>query len=373
MKKFFLIAAGLAASLGTSAQLMVDWDENGQKIFYPEDLVCEGGISYDEDNACFMADGTPGKILLNLDGKTIDFSEVAKIEVTGPTYGAWDDTDPVGYLTITDAVNGKVNQWWGSRYNVNYADYAANSSKVDSVYWETRKIEVKDDEGNATGETTYPEGEIYLDEIILTKSVEQDPNAITAAMWHKWIGTDENAVIDEEDDVPGAVVNLNTVLRPGAVVAGQANGTVKYWAYADLTQYKGIYIKGTPGMQFRLMFNRPADAEDGTESGDFIEVNPTIPEDGEVTVYFSQALNSRKDNAPAFEGVNYVHLLCCKTGWGSAEGRVAKFNFVTEGAGIEEVSEAKADQSAVYNIFGQRVSKDYRGVVIKNGKKYIQE
>lgn len=372
MKKFTLICASLMAALGMNAQMMVDWNAEGQFIFYPEDLVCEGGISYDADNACFVSDGTSGKILLNLNGKTIDFSEVAKIEVNGPEYGAWDDTDPIGYLTINDAVNGRVNQWWGSRYNVNYADYAAKSSKVDSVYWETRRVEIKDEAGEPTGEIVYPQGEIYIDEIVLTKSVEEDPMAITASMWHKWIGIDENAVINEEDDNPGAVVNLNTTLGAGSVVAGQGGGTVKYWAFADLTPYKGIYIKGTPGMQFRLMFNRPVDNEDGSESPDFVEVNPELPESGEVTVYFDTAINS-KTGELAFEGVNYVHLLCCKTGWGSAEGKVAKFNYVTEEAGLNTITVTDDENSPVYNVFGQRVNDDYRGIVIKNGKKFFNK
>lgn len=372
MKKITLLCAGLMAAMGANAQLMIDWNEEGQFSFYPEDLVCEGGISYDEDNACFVSNGTPGKILLKLDGKTIDFSEVAKIEVNGPTYGKWDDTDPIGYLTINDVENGRVNQWWGSRYEVDYAAYAAKSSKVDSVYWETRRVEVKDEAGNPTGEITYPIGEISIDEIILTKSVEADPMAITASMWHKWIGIDENAVIDTEDDNPGAVVNLNTTLGAGSVVAGQGGGTVKYWAYADLTPYKGIYIKGTPGMQFRLMFNRPVDNEDGSESPDFVEVNPELPESGEVTVYFDSCINSKTGNL-AFEGVKYVHLLCCKTGWSSAEGKVAKFNFVAEGSGVQSIAASDSDNAPIYNVFGQRVDENYRGIIIKNGKKFINK
>lgn len=374
MKKFTLLCAGLMAAMGVNAQLMVDWNDEGQCTFYPEDLVCEGGISYDADNACFVSDGTPGKLMLNLEGKTIDFSEVARIEVNGSEYkdNPWGNDDPVGTLKITDAVNGVINQWYGSRYNVDYKDYAEKSAKVDSVYFTVRYVEVTNDAGEVT-ESYNVAGEFYIDEIVLTKSVEQDPNAITAEMWHRWIGIDENAVIDEADDNPGAVVNLNTTLGAGSVVAGQGSGTVKYWAFADLTPYKGIYIKGTPGMQFRLMFNRAEDAEDGTESADFIEVNPEIPEEGEVTVYFSEALNSRADNAPAFEGVKYIHLLCCKTGWGSAEGKVAKFNYVTEGSSVDAVSAVEVQDSAIYNVFGQRVDENYRGIVIKNGKKFINK
>ena len=41
--------------------------------------------------------------------------------------------------------------------------------------------------------------------------------------------------------------------------------------------------------------------------------------------------------------------------------------------GIKEVENRKEDANApLYNLAGQRVGKDYKGVVIKNGQKYIQ-
>ena len=41
--------------------------------------------------------------------------------------------------------------------------------------------------------------------------------------------------------------------------------------------------------------------------------------------------------------------------------------------GIENivVDEAVKGNGAIYNIAGQRVDKSYKGIVIKNGKKYI--
>ena len=41
--------------------------------------------------------------------------------------------------------------------------------------------------------------------------------------------------------------------------------------------------------------------------------------------------------------------------------------------GIKEVENRKEDANVpLYNLAGQRVGKDYKGVVIKNGQKYIQ-
>ena len=50
--------------------------------------------------------------------------------------------------------------------------------------------------------------------------------------------------------------------------------------------------------------------------------------------------------------------------------------FIVDGrpTAIANVSANKANENApVYNLNGQKVSKDYKGVVVKNGKKYIQK
>ncbi len=42
--------------------------------------------------------------------------------------------------------------------------------------------------------------------------------------------------------------------------------------------------------------------------------------------------------------------------------------------GINEVSNGAVNESApIYNLAGQRVSKDYKGVVVQNGKKFIKK
>ena len=48
-------------------------------------------------------------------------------------------------------------------------------------------------------------------------------------------------------------------------------------------------------------------------------------------------------------------------------------NFVFDGTttGVSLLPQSKADNDATYNLAGQRVGKSYKGVVIKNGKKYI--
>ncbi len=50
----------------------------------------------------------------------------------------------------------------------------------------------------------------------------------------------------------------------------------------------------------------------------------------------------------------------------------APYQYGTDPSGIINVKEdAVKNNSAIYNLAGQRVSKDYKGIVVKNGKKYI--
>ena len=44
-----------------------------------------------------------------------------------------------------------------------------------------------------------------------------------------------------------------------------------------------------------------------------------------------------------------------------------------ESTGISTVKATAENNSVIYNIAGQKVSKDYKGLVIKNGKKMIQK
>ena len=41
--------------------------------------------------------------------------------------------------------------------------------------------------------------------------------------------------------------------------------------------------------------------------------------------------------------------------------------------GIETVKANKAFDGAIYNLAGQKVNANYKGVVIQNGKKFIQK
>ncbi|MDE7347724.1 MAG: hypothetical protein K2N48_13415 [Muribaculaceae bacterium] len=385
MKKFTLLSAALVVAMGANAQLMIDWNEEGQYVFHAEDFIAEGSISWSEDEAAFVCDGTgEGKIMLNLDGKTIDFSEVANIDVKGSWEsgdatgefgpGAWGPEDPLASLYINDAVNGMVNEWMGSRYAINYAGladkgdhngepYYSFSTKIDAFYFKARTTQ--EGEGEEAVITGSVPGLIFLDEVVLTKLKVQDPQAI-APLFHVWDGFDENAQIAADPSTMGFEDNIGkNVIGGGAVVLG--NGSVSGELYADLTGYAGIYAKGTPGLGLRLLFNRPTPTEGITEC------NPVFDENGEFEFYFTELTN--KEIELFGQAYPFVHLNTVKLPWGDYEApvKIQKFNFIEKGGdAVETINGVKA-ADAIYNVFGQKVDENYRGIVIKNGKKFINK
>ena len=390
MKKFTLLSAALVAAMGANAQIMIDWNEEGQYTFHAEDFIAEGSISWDDDEAAFVCNGEgEGKIMLNLDGKTIDFSEVASIKVVGSwesgedsaDFGpsAWNESDPLGTLVINDALNGQINAWWGSRYDINYTgvadkgDFAGEkyysiSTKVDAFYFTARTI--SEGEGEEAVVVGSVPGYVYIDEVVLTKVIEKDPQAISIEMWHNWTAWDATAEIDTEKPFYGED-NVGKNIGAGAVLLG--TGNVLGCEFADLTGYAGIYIKGTPGMTLRLLFNRP-DMEGG--SAPITECNPVCDENGECNFMFTELTNAEIEKFGA--AYPYVHLNSVKTPWGLPEGvesvKVQKFNFIEKGSedAVETINAAK-NADVMYNVFGQKVDESYRGIVIKNGKKFINK
>lgn len=368
MKKFTLLSAALVAAMGMNAQIMIDWSEEGTYSFYAEDFEGEGSIAWDDDESAFVCNGEgAGKLMLKLDGKTIDFSEVASITVKGSYQadgadpvefgpGAWGAEDPLETLVINDVVNGQINAWFGSRYAVNFADYRNSAAKVDAFYFTARTI--KEGEGDDAVIIGSVPGIVIIDEVVLTKVMELDPNAITGDMWHEWDSVEPGAQI--VGDFKGDVL-LNTNLGAGAVFAGQMSGMVEGKIYADLSEYAGIYLKGTPGLIWRGLFNRVLMGDEG----DYLNVLCPLNEDGEYTLIFAEN--------DVLKDATYFHLNSVKLDWGSAEGKFTKFNFIEKGQGAVETINSAEKADVLYNVYGQKVDASYRGIVIKNGKKFVNK
>ena len=123
----------------------------------------------------------------------------------------------------------------------------------------------------------------------------------------------EPEAIDDGAATFGCEMNLYKSLAAGNVVFGNTN--VYYLWYADLTGTKTIYAEGTPGMQLRILMNRPepdmAAENPDAHGGATVERMLTIGDDGKGSIDVSD--------------LAFVHLNCVKLGWGSPAGVVKAF------------------------------------------------
>lgn len=190
--------------------------------------------------------------------------------------------------------------------------------------------------------------------------VPVDPLAITGDWFHQWDGFDADANISNMypyvDDMIGKEVGGGATILGTGVVAGDV--------YADLTEYAGIEAEGTPGVALRLLFNRP------TQNDGITECSAQFDENGKFTFEFTQV---KEGDTPA----SFIHLNAVKTPWAFPDGikscTVTKFNAIPkETSGVDAIGNADVN-TVIYNIYGQRVDESYRGIVIKNGKKYINK
>ena len=117
----------------------------------------------------------------------------------------------------------------------------------------------------------------------------------------------ESDYIDEYGLPFGCENNLTYYMESGGVVYGNHN--VYYLWYADLTGTQTMIFKGTPGVELRVLMNRPEPEEGGdSHGGQTVERNVTINDDGVATLDVSD--------------LKYVHLNCIKMGWNSPEGAI---------------------------------------------------
>lgn len=124
------------------------------------------------------------------------------------------------------------------------------------------------------------------------------------------------------------------------------------------------------------------------------------PSDGEAVAVPAENLLMGSDEAKTFDDASYKYYILGKSGedygfyWqkgtsgtkvnnaahkaflrvlASSSAKFLSFTFGEETTGINGITASDAEQNgtAVYNLAGQRVAKGYKGLVIKNGKKYL--
>lgn len=170
------------------------------------------------------------------------------------------------------------------------------------------------------------------------------------------MGVPEGASYDVED---GALVVTNTVK--------QAN----IW---DLQLFALDWFNVTQGHDYVVRFYAtiPVDGQ--------VQVNMGTWNGADQHVYDVTASQTTKAYDFAFDnyqGVtttgNDAHVLW-QQGWLIGTVKISKVQvFEKEGSGIESMVAEKLFNGAIYNLAGQKVDANYKGVVIKNGKKMLQK
>lgn len=170
--------------------------------------------------------------------------------------------------------------------------------------------------------------------------------------------------------------NRNTYL-----INGQTKEAVKYTAEG--------YINGqnTPDL------TRPVYEEDGTTQKTDNDGNPIYEQ--VATFFTAEEIQAQHDaakvNADGLDTAPYVIAAGNQAFWGwitfeaqagvdywlfqdSSQVGFGGFEFTaTGGTGIQDVVAAQNADAPIYNLAGQQVTKNFRGVVIQNGKKFIQK
>lgn len=97
---------------------------------------------------------------------------------------------------------------------------------------------------------------------------------------------------------------------------------------------------------------------------------------GATTANGTQYGFTSKSGTPAFAQVKSGEDIPAKKGYIVLSGAsAAKYSicFGDEATGIQTIEAASAANAAMYNLAGQRVDKAYKGIVIVNGKKYLNK
>ena len=158
-------------------------------------------------------------------------------------------------------------------------------------------------------------------------------------------------------------------LKAYAITLDDAAKTVKYTeATGVVPAGKAVLVKGESKTEYTLA---PA-TEDAADFTTDLQIS-----DGNVTteggLYYAFAT---VDGKSGFKKLADGLTIPAKKGYLILSAASAKsfFAFDETTTGINEIeAEAAQDNAAIYNLAGQRVSKDYKGVVIKNGKKFLNK
>lgn len=196
---------------------------------------------------------------------------------------------------------------------------------------------------------------------------EEDETDLTPDMFMNYADPENPQEVENLD------YNVGSEIGGGAVVIG----TGSLWAnvYADLSEYD--YMKAeTNAVFFRIFMNRIDDNGQCSDAFDAntaaIDGNKAWVQERYYTISDDQTLytiNLKK----IIEDFGYAHLNGVKFPWNDG-GNICESIVVGKGTptGVKEVSLKEVIKAQQYNLAGQKVSDNAKGLVIKNGKKYVK-
>ena len=158
-------------------------------------------------------------------------------------------------------------------------------------------------------------------------------------------------------------------LKAYAITLDDAAKTVKYTeATGVVPAGKAVLVKGDAMTEYTLA---PATEAAGDFTTDLLISDGTETTKGGLYYAFATV-----DGKSGFKKLADGLTIPAKKGYLKLSAASAKgfFAFDETTTGINEIeAEAAQDNAAIYNLAGQRVSKEYKGVVIKNGKKFFNK
>ena len=159
-------------------------------------------------------------------------------------------------------------------------------------------------------------------------------------------------------------------LKAYAITLDEAAKTVKYTeATGVVPAGKAVLVKGDANTEYTLT---PATEEAGEFTTDLQISDGTVTTEGGLYYAFATV-----DGKSGFKKLADGLTIPAKKGYLKLSTASAKgfFDFDDTTTGIKGISEGTIDEeeTPLFNLAGQRVSKSYKGVVVKNGKKFVNK
>lgn len=339
----------------------------------------EAGIEYDYDNAVqFEGEDPIWSVTLGTKGKKDTWVK----EVMISTVRGNDKAFKSATLKVTGTITGNEDDWldYSEGANAKITLPAAGVWQI-TLNTEYKKISLAQIEGDEIV-VKEPVDVVANPEVLVIKATERDDLADemnddgtvknqreeeggTGQAWDNqfWIAANRNLAADEE-----TVVEFDYVANKEAKTTTQCHKvgddekpcTYQHWsAIGDVTftTEEQHFVK-----EFKI-----AKEADGMRS---IAFNLSEIKDAcDYTIKNVKWYLKNETEGKTME--NLIDETGTKNFWVKID-KSAPYQYGTDPSGIINVKEdAAKSNDAIYNLAGQRVSKDYKGIVVKNGKKYI--